>query len=162
MHSWFIFPAQCGTVSGFLVMLVFLMHSWFIFPAQCGTVSGFLVMLVLLMHSWFIFPAQCGTVSAFLVMLVLLMHSWFIFPAQCGTVSGFLVMLVFLMHSWFIPFQLPNSYSTLSPYVPCLSQHVQSGKWTSFGKRVWFTKSHIILVIFFFTYWFIYSFYPWY
>ena len=37
--------------------------------------------------------------------------------------------------------------STRSPLLPCLSRHTQSGRWSSFGKRVWFTESHIVLVI---------------
>jgi hypothetical protein len=46
---------------------------------------------------------------------------------------------------------------TQSSFVPCLSQHAQSGSRTTFGRQVWFTESHIILVIFF-AYCFIYSF----
>jgi hypothetical protein len=39
-------------------------------------------------------------------------------------------------------------FSTRSPLLPCLSRHTQSGRRSSFGKRVWFTESHIILVFF--------------
>jgi len=38
-------------------------------------------------------------------------------------------------------------YSTRSPLLPCLSRRTQSGMRSSFGKRVWFTESHIVLVI---------------
>ena len=53
------------------------------------------------------------------------------------------------------------SLSTRSPFVT-LSQRAQSGRWSSFGKRVWFTESHIVLIIYFFTCCFIYSVYSWY
>jgi hypothetical protein len=43
-----------------------------------------------------------------------------------------------------------TTISTRSPLLPCLSRHTQSGKWSSFGKRVWFTETHIILVISFY------------
>jgi hypothetical protein len=39
-----------------------------------------------------------------------------------------------------------QEYSTQSPFLPCLPRRAQSGKWTSFGKRVWFTESHRVLV----------------
>ena len=45
-----------------------------------------------------------------------------------------------------------TNYSTRSPFVPLLSRHAQSGRWSSFGKRVWFTEPHLVLVIFFFNY----------
>ena len=47
-------------------------------------------------------------------------------------------------------------YCTWSPLLPCLSWHTQSGTWSSSGKRVWFTESHIYL--FLFVYLLIYSF----
>jgi len=50
------------------------------------------------------------------------------------------------------------SHFTRSPFLPCLSRRVQSGRRTSFGGQVWFIESLTVLVIFFFTYWFIYSF----
>jgi len=34
-------------------------------------------------------------------------------------------------------------YSTWSPFISCLSQRAQSGRWSSFGKWLWFTESHI-------------------
>jgi len=37
--------------------------------------------------------------------------------------------------------------STRSPFVTLLSRRAQSGRWSSFGKRVWFTESHIDLII---------------
>ena len=43
-------------------------------------------------------------------------------------------------------------FSTRSPFVILLSRRAQSGRWSSFGKRAWFTESHLVLVIFFFTY----------
>jgi len=39
---------------------------------------------------------------------------------------------------------------TRSPFLTWLSQHAQSGRWSSFGKWVWFTESHITLVISFY------------
>jgi len=43
--------------------------------------------------------------------------------------------------------EILEEYSTRSPLLPYLSRHTQSGRWSSFGKRVWFTESHITLVI---------------
>ena len=40
-----------------------------------------------------------------------------------------------------------HSDSTQSPFVTLLSRRAQSGRWSSFGKRVWFTESHTVLVI---------------
>ena len=42
-----------------------------------------------------------------------------------------------------------RTYSTRSPFVPCLSRHAQSGRRT-FERQVWFIESHIGLVIFYF------------
>ena len=42
---------------------------------------------------------------------------------------------------------MPVNPSARSPFVSLLSRSAQSGRWSSFGKRVWFTKSHIDLVI---------------
>jgi len=36
-----------------------------------------------------------------------------------------------------------------SPFLPCLSRPTHSGRWSSFGKRVWFTESHTVLVNYF-------------
>ena len=41
-------------------------------------------------------------------------------------------------------------YSTRSPFLTWLSWCVQSGSWSSFRKWVWFTESHIVLVIYFY------------
>jgi len=38
-------------------------------------------------------------------------------------------------------------YSTWSPFLTLLSRRAQSGRWSSFGKLVWFTESHIVLII---------------
>jgi len=38
-------------------------------------------------------------------------------------------------------------FYTRSPFVTLLSRRAQSGRWSSFGKRVWFTESHIVLII---------------
>jgi len=38
-----------------------------------------------------------------------------------------------------------HSGSTRSPFVTSLSRRAQTGTWSSFGKRVWFTESHIVL-----------------
>ena len=43
-----------------------------------------------------------------------------------------------------------------------LSRRAQSGRWSSFGKRLWLTESHIVLIISSFIYCFIYSIYSWY
>jgi hypothetical protein len=40
--------------------------------------------------------------------------------------------------------------STWSPFLTWLSRLAQSGSWSSFGKRVWFTESNIDLVISFY------------
>jgi len=40
-----------------------------------------------------------------------------------------------------------NMYSTRSSFVTLLSRRTHSGRWSSFGKRVWFTESHIVLII---------------
>jgi hypothetical protein len=40
------------------------------------------------------------------------------------------------------------TYYTRSPFVSLLSRRAQYGRWSSFGKRVWFTESHIILIVF--------------
>jgi hypothetical protein len=39
------------------------------------------------------------------------------------------------------------THSTRSPFSNWLSQRAQSGRWCSFGKQEWFTKSHTVLVI---------------
>jgi len=41
-------------------------------------------------------------------------------------------------------------YSTWSPFVTLLSRRAQSGRWSFFGKRVWFSESHIVLIISFY------------
>jgi len=38
-------------------------------------------------------------------------------------------------------------YSTQPSFVTLLSRRAQSGRLSSFGKRVWFTESHIVLII---------------
>ena len=40
-----------------------------------------------------------------------------------------------------------TSDSTRSPFVTLLSRSAQSGRWSSFGKRLWFTESHNFLII---------------
>jgi len=52
--------------------------------------------------------------------------------------------------------------STRLPFVTLLSRRAQSGRWSSFGKRVWFSDSHKGLIISFSTCCFIYSNYSWY
>ena len=37
--------------------------------------------------------------------------------------------------------------STGSTFVTLLSRCAQSGRWSSFGKRGWFTESHVVLII---------------
>ena len=49
-----------------------------------------------------------------------------------------------------------HSHSTGSTFVTLLSQCAQSGRWSPFGKRVWFTESHIVSVIsFYFLFYFL-------
>ena len=38
-------------------------------------------------------------------------------------------------------------FSTRSLFVTLLSRRAQSGRWSSFRKRVWFTESHLVLII---------------
>ena len=40
-----------------------------------------------------------------------------------------------------------------------LSRRAQSGRWSFYGKRVWFTKSHLVLIISFFICCFVYAIY---
>jgi len=61
-------------------------------------------------------------------------------------------------HAGYMPFQ--SHPSTRSPFVTLLSRRAQSGRWSSFGRRVWFTESHLVLLSF--PLCFIYSFYFWY
>ena len=67
----------------------------------------------------------------------------------------FLVVTVwFLTTVWFcyiqfLTLQDSDNGSTQSPFVSLLSRHSQYGRWSSFGKWVWFTKSHIDLIIVF-------------
>jgi len=48
---------------------------------------------------------------------------------------------------------------TRSPFVSLLSRRAQYGRRSSFGNWVWFTESHIVLIIYFFTCCCIYSIY---
>jgi len=41
--------------------------------------------------------------------------------------------------------EVNQTISTRSPFVTLLSWHAQSGRWSSFGKWVWFTESQIVL-----------------
>jgi hypothetical protein len=41
-------------------------------------------------------------------------------------------------------------WSTRSPFLTWLSQRAESGRCSSFGKRVWFTESNIVLIISFY------------
>jgi len=43
-----------------------------------------------------------------------------------------------------------RTYCTRSPFLNLLSRHAQSGRWSSLGKRVWFTESAICLYLFFY------------
>jgi len=38
-------------------------------------------------------------------------------------------------------------WSSLSSFVTLLSRRFQFGRWSSYGKQVWFTESHIDLII---------------
>jgi len=44
-------------------------------------------------------------------------------------------------------YQLHHVCSTWSPFLTWLSRCAQSGRWSFFGKWVWFTESNIVLVI---------------
>jgi len=50
-------------------------------------------------------------------------------------------------HACYMPFQ--SHPSTRSSFVTLLSRRAQSGRWSSFGKRAWFTESHLVFVILF-------------
>jgi len=50
-----------------------------------------------------------------------------------------------------------KTLSTRSPCIPWLCRLAESG-WRTLGRRLWFTESYIVLVVFFFIYWFIYWF----
>ena len=52
-------------------------------------------------------------------------------------ISPFLDKFIHFVISWF----------ARSPFVPLLSWRRQSGRWSFFGKWVWFTESHIVLII---------------
>ena len=51
--------------------------------------------------------------------------------------------------------------SARSPFITLLPWCFQFGWWSSFRKWVWFTESHIVLIVSFFTCCFIYSIYCW-
>ena len=53
-----------------------------------------------------------------------------------------------VLHWWsaVLAVQLHGGYYARSPFVTLLSRHAQSGRWSSFGKRVQFTESHILLI----------------
>ena len=57
-----------------------------------------------------------------------------------------------VLHRWSAVWavQLHGGYSAWSPFVTLLSRRAQFGRWPSFGKRVWFTESHIVLIISFY------------
>ena len=59
-----------------------------------------------------------------------------------------------------IVLNVPRRSSARSPFLTLLSRRSHSGRWFSFGKRVWFIESHIVLIISFFTC-FIYLIYCW-
>ena len=46
-------------------------------------------------------------------------------------------------------FTLFTADQPLSPFVTLLSRRSQFDRWSSFGKRVWFTESQIVLIIYF-------------
>jgi len=56
-----------------------------------------------------------------------------------------------LSFSWYINKKrllMDERYSARSPFVILLSRRAQSARWSSFGKRSWFTESHTVWVIF--------------
>jgi hypothetical protein len=67
------------------------------------------------------------------------------FSCSCKPSAGLLYTFIQEMYTvlrWISPL------STQSPFLPCMSWCAQYVRWTSFGRRVWFTESHIVLVIF--------------
>jgi hypothetical protein len=64
--------------------------------------------------------------------------------------NGFLCFCdVNLTHNFSLFLQYNKIYSVLWPFIPCLSRCAQSGRRTCFRRQVWFTESHMVLVIFF-------------
>jgi len=55
-----------------------------------------------------------------------------------------------LMHWSCRETNFPVLCSTRSPFVTLLSGRAQTGRWSSFGKRAWFNKPHIVLIISFY------------
>jgi len=61
-----------------------------------------------------------------------------------------------LYSSWLLREDAAITSSIRSPFVTLSSRHAQFGRISSFGKRVWLTELHIVLIISYFTYCFIY------
>ena len=47
------------------------------------------------------------------------------------------------------PLNSMRSFSTQSPFITLMSWRAQYGRWSSFGRRVWFTESHLVLIVVF-------------
>jgi len=62
-------------------------------------------------------------------------------------VSELFYTLVFRCFEYFVATLARRS--ARSPFVTLLSRRAQTGRWSSFGKRVWFTESHTVLITYF-------------
>jgi len=80
-----------------------------------------------------------GSVLQDLTPKVILSHKYHILPGTAGT-----ELQVLTENS--VNKQKEVHCSTQSPFLNWLSRHAQSGRWSSFGKWVWFTESNIVLV----------------
>jgi len=69
-------------------------------------------------------------------------HLSYIYESLCKRSKNRLLGLRFC----FSPAQWANHFAR-SPFVTLLSRRAQYGRWSSFGKRVWFTESHTVLMI---------------
>ena len=65
-------------------------------------------------------------------------------------------LILYKVLSWQIMFCVGILHD--HPFLTWLSWCAQSGRWFSFGKRVWFTESNIVLVIYFYLFYLLNSF----
>ena len=65
----------------------------------------------------------------------------------CPTLSLLVCVCVCVCETMLYMYVYMYIYFTWSPFVSLLSRRAQYGRWSSFGKRVWFTESHIVLII---------------
>ena len=76
---------------------------------------------------------------------------------SCSISRTKLMHELYWQNSWFLILK-HIVHSTRPPFLTLLSRRARSCRWSYFGKRVWFTESHLVLIISFFTC-FIYSIY---